>query len=473
MPDVSPAVPRYADRSTRIGRAFTPFREFTQTEVSGGILLFVATVIALIWANSPWGDSYDEFWHTTLTIEAGGFGLSKSLSHWINDGLMVIFFFVVGLEIKREVMVGELATRRQALLPIAAAAGGALVPALIYLALNAGGGGARGWGVPMATDIAFALGVMALLGDRIPLGLRVFVTALAIVDDLIAVLVIAIFYTEAVDLLYLLVGAALLGLLIIANRLDVTRPIVYGTLGVLLWLAFVKSGVHATIAGVLLAMTIPARTVMNGQQFLRVADSALDDFRHACANNPDMLSSHDQQAALQELESATGLAQSPMQAVEHRLHPLTSFVIVPLFALANAGVAFGSDVFEVLAGSVSLGIMLGLLVGKQLGITLVTWLMVRMGWTSLPEGVTMRHIHAASCLAGIGFTMSLFIGELAFVNELLSEEAKVGILAASVIAGTLGFVLLRQLGNAPDDAGAVVDEATPLQPAPTGDLAVH
>jgi Na+:H+ antiporter, NhaA family len=472
VPDVSPAVPRYADPSTRIGRVFSPFREFTRTEVSGGILLFIATLIALVWANSPWGDSYGDFWHTTLTIGVGGSGLTKSLAHWINDGLMVIFFFVVGLEIKREVMVGELATRSQAALPIAAAAGGAIVPALIYYALNAGGAGAHGWGVPMATDIAFALGVMAILGDRIPLSLRIFVTALAIVDDLIAVLVIALFYTEQIELMYLLAGAGIFALLVTANRLDVTRPVIYGGLGMLLWFTFVKSGVHATIAGVLLAMTIPARTLMNSRQFLQAADGAMADFREASANNPHTVSSYEQQSALQDLESAVELVQSPMQRFEHKLHPWTSFVIVPIFALANAGVAFGSDFVDVLVGPVSLGVILGLIFGKQIGITTVTWLMVRMGWSSLPEGVTMRHIHGASCLAGIGFTMSLFIGELAFVDADLRDEAKVGIFVASTIAGIVGFIVLRALGNGAESN--VQEDAHPEPAAATQrDLAVH
>jgi NhaA family Na+:H+ antiporter len=469
-PDLTPPIPRYADPSTRAGRVFTPFREFTRTEVSGGILLFIATVIALIWANSPWGDSYADFWHTVVSLEAGGYGLSKTLAHWINDGLMVIFFFVVGLEIKREVVVGELASPRQAALPIAAAFGGAVIPALIFFALNAGTDGARGWGIPMATDIAFALGVMALLGDRIPLGLRVFVTALAIVDDLIAVLVIAIFYTDDLQMLYLLGGFAVLAVLVAVNRLDVTRPIVYTSLGIILWFMFVKSGVHATIAGVLLAMTIPARTLLNGPQFVKVADDAMEDFKQACAANPTLDSSHDQQAALQELESAVERVQSPMQRFEHKLHPWTSFLIVPIFALANAGVSFGGGLGDALTGPVSLGIILGLFFGKQLGITLMTLLVVRMRWTSLPEGVSMRHIHGASCLAGIGFTMSLFIGELAFLGMEEIDEAKIGILAASVLAGVVGFVVLRVLGRSP-----VADEDGEIEPplaAQQRDLAV-
>jgi NhaA family Na+:H+ antiporter len=443
LSDLSQIIPRYADPTNPIGRVFSPFRQFTRTAAAGGILMFGATVAALVWANSPWRDLYFDLWNTSLSLQLGGYGLTKDLSHWINDGLMVVFFFVVGLEIKREMLVGELASPRQAALPIAAAAGGAVVPALIYLAINAGGDAARGWGVPMATDIAFAIGIMALLGNRVPLGLRVFVTALAIVDDLIAVLVIAVFYTESLQLGYLAVGAIIVAALLTANRLDVTKPIVYGILGIALWFVFVKSGVHATIAGVLLALTIPARTLLNAPQFVQAVDNAMSNFRGATdLHDPAALSNHEQQAALMTLETAAERVQSPLQRFEHSLHPWSSFVIVPLFALANAGVDLGGDITEVLFGPVSVGIMLGLLVGKPIGITLMALLTVRMGWSSLPAGVTMLHVIGASCLAGIGFTMSLFIGELAFTNDNLREAAKIGTLAASITAGLLGAGLL-------------------------------
>jgi len=442
MSDLSPTVPRYADPANPIGRAFSPFREFTQTEVSGGILLFLATIIALAWANSPWGDTYTNLWQSTLSFRVGEYGLTKDLSHWINDGLMVIFFFVVGLEIKREVMVGELASRRQAALPIAAALGGAIVPALIYLALNVSGGTPRGWGVPMATDIAFVLGIMALLGDRIPLGLRVFVTALAIVDDLIAVFVIALVYTDAVELWYLVAAAGVLALLIVVNWLDVTRPIIYAVLGVLLWFVFVKSGVHATIAGVLLALTIPARTRIDTRQFLTIGQRALADFRHAAVLDDHILTNQAHQTALQELETAAEQIQSPMQRFEHALHPWVAFLIVPLFALANAGVVFDGDIVEVVTSLESLGIILGLVIGKQLGITLATFLLLRFGLADLPEGVTWRYLYGASCLAGIGFTMSLFVADLAFADPALQTGAKVGILVGSIVAALLGAAVL-------------------------------
>jgi NhaA family Na+:H+ antiporter len=426
----------------RIERTLQPFRDFFHTEAAGGILLIAATAVALAWANSPWSERYDDLWHTTLAVRVGGHGLSKDLAHWINDGLMAIFFFVVGLEIKREVIVGELASVRRAALPIAAAAGGALVPALLYLALNAGSDASRGWGVPMATDIAFVLGILALLGDRVPLGLKVFLTALAIVDDIIAVLVVALFYTEAIVWSWLLGGAGVLALLLAANRLGVSRPLVYGLLGIGLWLAFIQSGVHATIAGVLLALTIPARTRIDTHEFLDSAQRALDLFRRSDPRAPSILTNHEQQSALQELESATEHIQSPMQRLEHVLHPWVAFAIMPLFALANAGVPLDSGVGDALSGSLGLGIIVGLVVGKQLGITVATLLMVRAGLADLPDGVTWRYVYGASCLAGIGFTMSLFIAGLAFVDLDRLTEAKVAILAASILSAAIGAAVL-------------------------------
>lgn len=428
-----------------LSRVLAPFRTFTRTEASGGILLFLATVAALVWANSPWGDSYVDFWRTELAIGVGGSSMSMDFAHWINNGLMAIFFFVVGLEIKREVLVGELATLRQALLPISAAVGGAVLPALVYVVMNGGSEDVRGWGVPMATDIAFALGVMALLGSRVPTALKVFLTALAIVDDIIAVLVIAVFYSSGIAWNYLLAGLVLLGLLGIANRLHVRKPLVYALVGIVVWVMFEESGVHATVAGVLLAMTIPARTRIDSAEFVRRSRSLINDFERCETPGRSILSNHEHQAALQELETMTENVQSPMQRLEHLLLPWTAFFIVPLFALANAGVAIDGGFVDDLSGSISVGIIVGLIVGKQVGITLMTWLMVRLGWTSLPEGVQMRHVYATSWLAGIGFTMSLFVADLAFLDEERLNAAKMGILTASIIAGTVGFALLRWL----------------------------
>lgn len=427
----------------RIDRMLAPFRTFSRTAAAGGILLFLATVIALVWANSPWSASYARLWSTELSIEAGRFQLDATLSHWINDGLMVIFFFVVGLEIKREVLVGELASLRQAVFPIAAAFGGAAVPALIFLAFNVGTDAARGWGVPMATDIAFALGVLALLGSRVPNGLKVFLAALAIADDLIAVLVIAIAYTESVSLTYLGAGFAMLFIALVLNWLGVIRPTVYALLGIVLWLVFLKSGVHATIAGVLLAMVIPARTRIDTLDFVARGRALLSDIESAATPGVSVMTNRDQQSALHELETTTEFVQSPMQRMEYVLHPWVAFLIVPLFALANAGVPLDSGLGEALTSAAGLGVIIGLIVGKQIGITLMALAMVRFRIAPLPDGVTMRHIYAVSWLAGIGFTMSLFIGELAFNGGEHLAAIKTAILVASAIAGTVGFVLMR------------------------------
>jgi len=428
----------------RVLRVITPFQNFIHTEASGGILLFIATIIALIWANSPWSSDYFDFWHSYVTIQLGDYGMSMSLGHWINDGLMAIFFFVVGLEIKREFLVGELSSFRQALLPIVAAVGGALLPAIIYIAMNAGSEGSRGWGVPMATDIAFALGVLAVLGSRVPTGLKVFLTALAIVDDILAVLVIAIFYTDSIKLEYLLLGLGIILLLLIFNHAGIRQTVIYGVLGLVVWIAFIESGVHATVAGVLLAMTIPSRTRIDSDEFVERSRGAIDEFENASAiGGTNMLTNKGHLAALHELEVVSDHAQAPMQKLEENLHGWVAFLIVPIFALANAGVSIGDNIDEALTSSISLGVVFGLFFGKQIGITLTTWALVRAGYSSLPEGVNWRQIYGAACLAGIGFTMSLFIADLAFIDEQNLAIAKIGILGASIIAGVVGFTLLR------------------------------
>jgi NhaA family Na+:H+ antiporter len=423
-----------------VDRLLAPFREFTAREASGGVLLMAAALIALLWANSPIADSYDGLWRTTLSVGAGDFVLAKALHLWINDGLMAIFFLVVGLEIKREVLVGELASARRAALPIAAAVGGAIVPAILFL-LIAGGdpATARGWGVPMATDIAFALGVLALLGSRAPLGLRIFLTALAIVDDLLAVLVIAIFYSSDLSMVALGAAAAVLGALVAANRLGVRRPILYAVLGVALWVAVLQSGIHATVAGVLLAMTIPARTKIDPADFLARAKGFIADFSGQVGDDPD----GEHHAALWELEDLTESAQAPMLRMEHALHPWVAFLIVPLFALSNAGVRIDGDLGATITEPVVLGVLVGLVLGKQLGITLAAWLVVRLGLAALPDGVTWHHIYGVAWLGGIGFTMSLFVGDLAFGDSPTLPLAKIGILGASIVAGLGGYLILR------------------------------
>jgi Na+:H+ antiporter, NhaA family len=426
-----------------VERIVRPFQDFAHKQSSGGILLIAATVVALLWANSPWAESYAALWQTKLTVGLGEFSLSKDLTHWINDALMAVFFLVVGLEIKRELLVGELSSVRSAALPIAAAVGGAVVPALIYIAINAGTEGAAGWGIPMATDIAFALGVLALLGERAPVALKVFLTALAIVDDIVAVLVIAFFYTAEISWGALGVGGLFLVALVMANLIGVGRTLVYAVLGVGLWLAFLLSGVHATIAGVLLAFTVPASSFINPGAFLERSRYVLDRFEKAGEKGENVLTNEERQAALHALNHATYQLEPPLHELEHTLHPWVVFAIMPIFALANAGVTLGGGLAEALVSPVALGIVAGLVLGKQLGITLFAWLAVKVGVSELPVGINWRHVYGGGWLGGIGFTMSLFITDLAFSNGSLVDAAKLGILAASLIAGVIGWAMLR------------------------------
>jgi NhaA family Na+:H+ antiporter len=416
-------------------------QEFARQAASGGIVLLVCTLVALLWRNSPWGDTYVHFWETKLTLTLASWTLSESLLHWINDGLMVIFFFVVGLEIKRELITGELASPRRAALPVAGAIGGMLFPAAIYLLFNAGTPAEKGWGIPMATDIAFTLGILTMLGGRVPLALKVFFTALAIADDLGAILVIALFYTSGVSFAALGIAALFLLGLFGLNRARVYSPIPYAVLGVGLWLAFLESGLHPTIAGVLLAIAIPTRSPANMRTLLAQVLSLLQSFELPVEWRGQVDSRR--QAAVSTLEEITERMQSPALRLEERLAPWTNFLILPLFALANAGVVLDPDAIGTLTGSLSLGLIAGLLLGKSLGITLLTFGSVKLGLASLPGGVTWRQFFSASMLAGIGFTMSLFISGAAFENDpALQETAKLAILVASLLAAAIGSSLL-------------------------------
>ncbi|HVK37421.1 MAG TPA: Na+/H+ antiporter NhaA [Candidatus Kapabacteria bacterium] len=432
-----------------IDAVIRPFQRFIDAEEAGGIVLIVCTAIALFWANSAWADSYHALWETHLRIALGPWTLDYPLHHWVNDALMAIFFFYVGLEIKREILIGELSSARNAALPIAAAIGGMIVPALIYTLFNAGTPAAHGWGVPMATDIAFALGILALLGRRIPFGLTVFLAALAIADDLGAVVVIAVFYSDNIALGALGIAGAFLVFLMIANRSGVRRTFVYVFLGVFVWLAVLKSGVHATVAGVLIAMTVPTRTVINSIQFARRTRQLTDEFEALGVSEEDILGADDQEAVVQALETTCEQAQAPSQRMEHGLSKWVSFVIMPVFALANAGIVFEGDFFGALLLPVTLGVALGLVVGKQIGITLFSWIAVRLGIGALPQGVTWRHIYGAALLGGIGFTMSLFIAGLGFGDPVLLNEAKVGILVGSLVSAILGWLVLRSAPEKP------------------------
>jgi NhaA family Na+:H+ antiporter len=421
-----------------------PINDFLSKEASGGILLIIFTVVALAWANSPWSDSYHDLWDTHISIKSGAFALNLSLHHWINDGLMVIFFFVVGLEIKRELLVGELSSFKQAALPVAGAIGGMLIPAIFYAIFNDGTEASNGWGIPMATDIAFVVGILAILGSRVPLGLKVFVVSLAIADDIGAVMVIAIYYTSNISITALFGIVLILVLLGISNKLGVKSLYIYSYLGLLLWLAVLQSGIHASIAGVLLAFTIPAKTRINTKGFSKNTRDLLDKFERAGEHGENVLTNETRQADVMAIEQCCDRILSPLQRFEHWLHPWSSFVIMPLFALANAGVTLkGMDLGAALASPVSIGIIAGLFLGKQFGIFAFAWLAVKIKVASLPEGVNWSKIYGAGILAGIGFTMSLFIAGLAFTDDSILNLSKIGILAASLIAGVVGYVFLK------------------------------
>ncbi|HLF62637.1 MAG TPA: Na+/H+ antiporter NhaA [Saprospiraceae bacterium] len=428
---------------SRVDILIAPVTKFIKDETTGGILLFSSAVIAMIWANSPWRDTYGAIWHIPFTIGLGDFVISKDLHHWINDGLMAIFFFVIGLELKRELIGGELSTLRKAVLPLTAGVGGMIVPALIYLILNTGSGQTNGWGVPMATDIAFVLGILALLGRRIPLSLKVFLTALAIADDLGAVLVIAFFYTSDISMMNVGVGTVILLVMIGANLLGVRSAVFYGVMGIGgLWLAFMLSGVHATIAGVLAAFAIPARTKIDEVRFVKHMRKLIEDFRNADPNDNDLLTS-EQHHIIGDIKKYSAAAETPLQRLEHAMHPVVAFIVMPVFALANAGIHITAESVAAFSTPVTLGVFFGLILGKFVGITGITILMVKTNLASLPENASWTQIYGAALLAGVGFTMSLFITALAFTDPTQVEQSKIGILAASFVAGTGGYLLLR------------------------------
>jgi len=420
------------------------FEWFVHSEVTGSILLLACTITALVWANSPWAGVYDDLLHTYIGVGWGDSIFKLSLNHWINDGLMVIFFFVVGLEVKRELVVGELSSFDKASLPVAAALGGMVVPALFFVFFNQGGDAARGWGISMATDIAFALGVLAIFGKRVPLGLKVFLTALAIADDLGAVAVIALYYTEKIDFGPLFVAAIFLVALVAANRFKIRRTGVLLALMAAVWLAVFASGVHATIAGILLAMVTPVRPEMNIKQFISNAEACLEKAKEKLESGSCIVTDSEQLNTVGVIHTRAGETLPTGLMLEHYLHPVQVWLILPLFALANAGVPLGGDVLEVLASPLALGIIAGLVVGKPLGIGLMSWLVVRAGKGALPAGVTWAQVVGAGCLAGIGFTMSLFVSDLAFNDPALITAAKIGILFASLTSGVLGFVILSK-----------------------------
>jgi len=425
-------------------RVLTPLEDFIHRQTTSGLLLMLCAIVAIYVANSQWSEVYHHVLVTPFTIGIPGFQLSKTLHHWINDGLMAIFFFVIGLELKREILVGELANIKLAMLPIIAAIGGMLVPVLIYISINPEGHAINGWGIPMATDIAFALGALALLGKRIPKNLLTFLIALAIVDDLGAVMVIALFYTETINIFALTIAAAVMFVLVAFNLGGIRRSSPYILLGVVLWIAMLQSGVHATLAGIILAFTIPMRPKYNANRFLSQINEMVIQIKRAYQQEENIVRNDELRSRVRALGDGVLLVQAPAQIMERKMHIPTAYFIIPVFSLANAGVpidwaSFGS----VITHPVSIGITAGLVLGKLIGIAGFSWLAVKLGVTSLPNGLNFKHIIGAALMGGIGFTMSIFIAELGFAHS--AEDllmAKTGILLASALAGVSGFIWL-------------------------------
>ena len=424
--------------SKYIKRVVQPFQQFIQSEVFSGVLLLLSSVIALLWANSPWTTTYFNLREIIFSVSLGSWTLAEPLIFWVNEGLMFFFFLLVGLEIKREVLVGELASFRRALLPVVAALGGMLIPAILYRSLNEGNAGI-GWGIPTATDIAFSLGALALLGKRVPSGLKVFITAFAIADDLGAVLVIALFYGHTISVSALSMVGAILLVLIVLNYLGMRHPTLYLILGGALWIAMLGSGIHTSIAGVLLAVVIPVRMRVQPDMFLTKVYNLLDEFPSNLAGDVALLKRHG--VIVQAMENLGGQTEAPLLRIERRLQPWVLFAIMPVFALMNAGINLNGNIESVFSGNVALGVVVGLVLGKPVGIFLATWVATKTKMAVLPANVGWWHILGAGCFGGLGFTMSIFIADVAFVDPRLLTSAKVGILLAGVLALILGLLV--------------------------------
>ncbi len=425
----------YITRALRL-----PVQAYIHTEQLGAIVLLLAAVTALVWVNSPWEDSFHELWARTITVDLSLFRVSKSLELWVNDGLMTIFFFVVGLEIKRELLHGELSSPKRAALPLAAALGGMLCPALIYLAINRGGAGADGWGIPMATDIAFALGFLGLVGSRIPAELRVILLGLAVVDDVGAILVIAIFYTEQLDAGKLGIAAGLLAGIALANRLGVRNMAFYWLAGALVWVAVLKSGVHATIAGVVLGALTPSTPYLSKESFRASMEGLMADYTDALHAGDEERA----EAVLGQIEELSQGTESPLARLERVVHPYTSYLVLSVFALANAGIGLSAGALkDAWSNEITLGVAAGLIAGKAAGVLGFAWLAVRTGLAALPPAVSWPQMAGMSLLAGIGFTVAIFIAGLAFNTPAQVQDAKLGIFFGSLIAGVAGYLVLR------------------------------
>lgn len=424
--------------------ATTAFQNFFNTIANGGFLLLFASIAALFWSNiSP--ESYAHFWHKEFSLNIGSASLSHSLAHWVNDGLMTLFFFTVGLEIKREMLVGGLSDPRRAALPVAAAIGGMVFPALIYWWFNGGASSMSGWGIPIATDIAFSLAILSTLGRRIPFGIRIFLTAFAIADDLGAILVIALFYTPQIHLNYLLGGIGVCAVLFVMNRFWVRNPIGYLVMGLILWYMVAHSGLHATITGVIVSMFIPARSRYNTDVFMKMVRERLEQIK--CDGDDcgyTIMVNRTHLDAVHSINVACSRVETPLQRMEHAMEPWVAYLILPLFALANAGVVLGAlDLGTAALHPVTLGIIFGLALGKPAGILLFTWLTTKILRVNLITGATWSMILGVGFLGGIGFTMSLFISALSFTEPVFQEYAKIGIIGGSLVSGIFGYAVLR------------------------------
>jgi NhaA family Na+:H+ antiporter len=434
----------YAPWEKAFNKISTPFEHFIHAQTTTGMILILMTVLALILANTPLTEAYTHFFHTKVDLIVGSWQLSHTIHHWINDGLMAIFFFIIGLEIKREILAGELSNIKVALLPILAAIGGMVFPALIYFSINLGGTGASGWGIPMATDIAFAISALVLLGKRIPTALVTFLVALAIVDDLGAVLVIAIFYTEQIIFLPLALAGVSFLILVLFNRFGIHMILPYFIIGLFMWFFMLESGVHATIAGVIAAMAIPSRPKQTPLDFSKHTKNLLDEYDNYPVTTDHMMHER-QKAILINLQDRIDAVGTPAARLERGLHLPVALIVIPLFALANAGITIDfSSISNIIMEPVSLGVIAGLILGKVTGIFGISWLAIKLKIAKLPQGSSMSQIFGVAFLGGIGFTMSIFVADLAFLgNDELIFQAKVGILAASLFAGLFGYLWLR------------------------------
>ncbi|MDP2327251.1 MAG: Na+/H+ antiporter NhaA [Dehalococcoidia bacterium] len=442
--------PLLAARRQRVDRFVRPVQSFINTETAGGVVLLLAALVAIVWANSPWEHSYHEILEHHFLVDLGFWSLDKPVHFWINDVLMVVFFFVVGLEIKREAVVGELSDLRRVIVPIVAAIGGMVAPALIFTALVAGGDGAGGWGIPIATDIAFAVGVLAVVGPRVPFGLKVMLLALAIVDDIGGIIVIAIFYTSDLAMVPLAATAGLLALAYFFRQLGVWYIPLYIAIGIAGWVTTYESGIHPTIVGVMLGLLAPWKAWYQETGFATLAEREVERFREATRSHDHEFAHEQKLGAAMTLQALAQQAISPLDRLEHQLAPMAAFLIVPIFAFANAGVSLSLDTLgDAVKAPVALGVFFGLLIGKPVGILVATWLVVKAG-AKLPTGVTWPAVFGMGTIAGIGFTVSLLITELSFDDEHLITDAKIAILFASAFAGILGFAMLKRIyGGAP------------------------